>query len=152
MIIGAHVSIGSGLVFNAQNIGCETFQIYTKNQNRWKEKEYACQENEKFHIALAGSSKNKFLIASHGSYLVNLCAAESKKLQKSKKAFLNDSKRDLNSKVDRYEVIGEGYIGEYSFRQLMNGFLFQNHPGYLEVPGGDEVFKSCFAKLKKYRE
>ncbi len=47
MIVGAHVSIAGGVetaVENAPFLGCETFQIFTKNQNQWKEKHYSASE------------------------------------------------------------------------------------------------------------
>lgn len=47
---------------------------------------------------------------------------------------LNDSKKDLGSKVDRHEHIGEGKIGLDGFRYLVNDPRFANHPMTLETP------------------
>ncbi len=51
------------------------------------------------------------------------------------KAFhLNDSKRELGSRVDRHEHIGEGRIGLEAFRLLLNDPRFHKVPMYLETP------------------
>lgn len=51
------------------------------------------------------------------------------------KAFhLNDSKRELGSRVDRHAHIGEGELGIEAFRHLMNDRRFEAVPMYLETP------------------
>jgi deoxyribonuclease IV len=53
------------------------------------------------------------------------------------KAFhLNDSKRELGSRVDRHEHIGQGRLGLDPFRYLLNDSRFQHVPMYLETPKG----------------
>lgn len=52
---------------------------------------------------------------------------------------LNDSKKDLGSRVDRHEHIGQGYIGLNGFAHLLNDPRFQNHPMTLETPKGDDL-------------
>ena len=53
------------------------------------------------------------------------------------KAFhLNDSKKDLGSRVDRHEQIGRGKIGLAAFRHLLNDPRFKNVPMYLETEKG----------------
>jgi len=47
---------------------------------------------------------------------------------------LNDSKKELGSRVDRHEKIGEGKIGAEAFRLLMNDIRFNNIPLILETP------------------
>lgn len=47
---------------------------------------------------------------------------------------LNDSKKELGSRVDRHEHIGKGAIGLTAFRCLMNDSRFQNLPMSLETP------------------
>jgi deoxyribonuclease-4 len=50
------------------------------------------------------------------------------------KAFhLNDSKRELGSRVDRHEHIGLGKMGLEPFRHLLNDKRFRNLPMYLET-------------------
>ncbi|MCP4814005.1 MAG: hypothetical protein GY888_15980 [Planctomycetaceae bacterium] len=50
---------------------------------------------------------------------------------------LNDSKRELGSRVDRHEHIGQGEIGLEAFRCLMNDSRFSAIPMYLETPKQD---------------
>ena len=50
---------------------------------------------------------------------------------------LNDSKKGLNSRVDRHEHIGQGAMGLNGFRSLMNDPRFARVPKILETPKGD---------------
>ena len=52
---------------------------------------------------------------------------------------VNDSKRELGSRVDRHEHIGKGKIGKNGFRLLMNDPRFQNIPKILETPKGEDL-------------
>jgi deoxyribonuclease IV len=47
---------------------------------------------------------------------------------------LNDSKKDLGTRVDRHENIGTGFLGEETFVMLMNDERFDNMPLILETP------------------
>jgi deoxyribonuclease-4 len=47
---------------------------------------------------------------------------------------LNDSKRELGSRVDRHEHIGRGQIGLDGFRLLLNDARLSKAPMYLETP------------------
>lgn len=49
---------------------------------------------------------------------------------------LNDSKKDLGSRVDRHEHIGEGKLGLEPFRHIVNDPRFAALPMYLETPKG----------------
>jgi deoxyribonuclease-4 len=281
MIIGAHVSIGGGIehaVDNAISLACETFQIFTKNQTQWKEKSYTRDEVQKFQNKLNESSIRKETIASHDSYLINLCADNHDNLEKSRQSFLeeinrctvlgipyiifhpgshlgkgeawgldtiaesvqwlidqskesqvrlllettagqgtnlgytfeqlqfilseinsdrrmgvcvdtchiyaagydirdeknyhktmnqlekiiglekikafhlNDSKKELGTRVDRHERIGKGIIGQKAFEFFINDRRFTDTPGFLEVPGGDPAFTDDIRLLKKLRK
>jgi len=46
---------------------------------------------------------------------------------------VNDSKKDLGSRVDRHEHIGKGKIGLEAFRLLLNDPRFKRHPMVLET-------------------
>jgi deoxyribonuclease-4 len=52
---------------------------------------------------------------------------------------VNDSKRELGSRVDRHEHIGKGYIGKNGFRFLMNDPHFVTIPKILETPKGEDM-------------
>ncbi len=47
---------------------------------------------------------------------------------------INDSKKDLASKVDRHDSIGKGLMGLTTFKMLMNDSRFDNIPMILETP------------------
>lgn len=51
---------------------------------------------------------------------------------------LNDSKRELGSRVDRHAGIGEGHIGLEAFRLIVNDPRFRSLPMILETPKGVE--------------
>jgi len=67
---------------------------------------------------------------------------------------LNDSKKDLGSRVDRHEHIGEGCIGLEGFRNLLNDSRFVDHPMTLETPKGDDLQEDIenLATLRKLIE
>jgi deoxyribonuclease-4 len=58
-------------------------------------------------------------------------------LKQVKAIHLNDSKKDLGSRVDRHEHIGRGKIGLEGFRLLLNDPRFAAVPMYLETPKED---------------
>jgi deoxyribonuclease IV len=47
---------------------------------------------------------------------------------------INDSKKELASRVDRHDNIGQGLLGEDLFKMLMNDSRFDNMPLILETP------------------
>lgn len=47
---------------------------------------------------------------------------------------LNDSKKDLGSRVDRHEHIGRGFVGLDGFRPIVRDKAFQRVPKILETP------------------
>jgi deoxyribonuclease IV len=52
---------------------------------------------------------------------------------------LNDSKKELNCRVDRHEHIGKGCIGVEAFRLLLNDKRFWGLPMCLETPKGPDL-------------
>lgn len=59
-------------------------------------------------------------------------------LERLKLIHLNDSKREMGSKVDRHEHIGKGKIGNSGFRNLLNHEKLKRVPLILETPKTDE--------------
>ncbi|MBI9071556.1 MAG: deoxyribonuclease IV [Melioribacteraceae bacterium] len=51
---------------------------------------------------------------------------------------INDSKKDLGTRVDRHEHIGKGFIGLEGFRNIMNDKRLERVPKILETPKGKE--------------
>ncbi len=52
---------------------------------------------------------------------------------------LNDSRRELGSRVDRHAHIGKGKIGLGAFRALVNDARFRDRPMVLETPKGKDL-------------
>ncbi len=68
---------------------------------------------------------------------------------------LNDSKRELGSRVDRHNHVGQGEIGLEAFRLLVNDPRWQDHPAVVETPSeedGSSSFSRNIETLKGLRE
>jgi deoxyribonuclease-4 len=61
---------------------------------------------------------------------------------------LNDSKKDLGSRVDRHEHIGQGYIGTKGFEFLLNDRRLAALPMVLETPKDDNADVRNLATLR----
>jgi len=59
-------------------------------------------------------------------------------LKQIKAIHLNDSKRELGSRVDRHEHIGKGHVGTKPFARLLNDRRFRRIPMFLETPKGED--------------
>ncbi len=93
-LLGAHTSISGGVskaVDLAEKLEFTAMQIFTKNNNRWFQKNLKGTEIESFKSKLK-KSNIKFVV-SHDSYLINLCAVDKSILSKSRKAFLDELER-----------------------------------------------------------
>jgi len=51
---------------------------------------------------------------------------------------LNDTDKDLGSRVDRHTHIGKGKIGKIPFGYFINDERFKDTPGILETPKGED--------------
>lgn len=63
---------------------------------------------------------------------------------------LNDSLKELGSRVDRHQPLGEGFIGWDCFRFLMTDPRTRNLPKYLETPGGKDLWKKEIKQLQEF--
>ncbi len=96
MKIGCHVSISGGIqntFERADSLGCESLQIFTQNQRQWKSVEYDQSTLQNFHSERKQHHFDGVPIIAHASYLINLCAQEPEKLEKSRRAFIEELKR-----------------------------------------------------------
>lgn len=59
-------------------------------------------------------------------------------LNKLKCLHMNDSKKELGSRVDRHDHIGNGFIGIEGFRNIMNDEKLASVPKILETPKGKD--------------
>jgi deoxyribonuclease IV len=64
---------------------------------------------------------------------------------------LNDSRRELGSRVDRHAPIGEGHLGLATFRRIVTDDRLTAVPKVLETPGGLEGWRREIALLRGQR-
>jgi deoxyribonuclease IV len=62
---------------------------------------------------------------------------------------VNDSKKDLGSRVDRHEHIGKGFVGTRAFKSLLQDSRFAEIPKILETPKEDEMDRKNLALLRR---
>lgn len=109
MKIGCHVSIAGGIdnsIVRAEELGCNTMQIFSKNASTWLEKVLKKDEVESFRENLKNSNVNPIFI--HTSYLINLASSSDELYFKSINAFLEEMKRADLLLPDPYLIIHPG--------------------------------------------
>jgi deoxyribonuclease-4 len=65
---------------------------------------------------------------------------------------VNDSLKDLGTRVDRHAPLGEGKIGIECFQYLMTDPKTKDQPKYLETPEGPVGWKKEITMLKQFAE
>ena len=94
MLLGVHCSIKGGLhnaFYEAESLGIDTFQVFTKNQRQWKEKIIDTEEKSGF-LNTYKTSRVK-MIFSHASYLINLASNDDTLWERSTKALIGEVQR-----------------------------------------------------------
>lgn len=130
MLLGAHVPARDGLynaIFNGEELGCQSIQMFTKNPNRWKPRELTDDEVGKFAESWQNSSID--VVISHDSHLTNLASTKKDVLEMSRNSFLLEIQRcarlkipflgtHLGAHLGAGEEDGLALLGE-SLRQLL---------------------------------
>ena len=109
MKIGCHISIAGGIdnsVVRAEELGCSTMQIFSKNASTWREKIFEKDEVESFRENLKNSNINPVFI--HTSYLINLASPSDELHLKSINAFIEEMKRADLLLPEPYLIIHPG--------------------------------------------
>jgi len=93
-LFGAHISIAGGIfkaIERGENLGCDSIQIFTKNQRQWKAKPY----NEKDIVRFKENFKKSRIkkVVAHSSYLINLGSPKKESLIKSRESFIDEITR-----------------------------------------------------------
>ena len=94
MLLGVHCSIKGGLhnaFYEAESLGIDTFQVFTKNQRQWKEKIIDTEEKSRF-LNTYKTSRVK-MIFSHAAYLINLASNDDTLWECSVKALIGEVQR-----------------------------------------------------------
>lgn len=103
MRLGAHVSIAGGVdlaVLRGLDLGCDAFQIFTKNNNQWRAFPLKKEVVERFRSNLAESGMHP--VVAHTSYLINLGT--------SSKRLWNKSVKSFQTELERCETLGVPYL------------------------------------------
>ncbi len=102
-LLGAHVSISGGVEkspLRGEELGCDSIQIFSKNQRQWKSPPISDDTANAFQEALKNSRVRQVVI--HDSYLINLASPNPESLKKSQEAFLDE--------MDRADKLGVPYL------------------------------------------
>lgn len=94
MLLGVHCSVSGGLVNafkEAEALGINTFQIFTKNQRQWREKVIDPKEAEEYKNQK--KDQEIALTLSHSSYLINLASDDQALQEKSRAALIGELNR-----------------------------------------------------------
>ena len=126
-LIGAHMSVAGGLAKSferADALGCESMQIFTRNQRQWKHAPLSFAEIEDFYRASQESGVKR--VVSHASYLINL-AGSAEMRERSEEALLAEVRR-----------CGQLGIGDVVL-----------HPGFAVEGSSEEGLEKIAASLSK---
>ncbi len=94
MKFGAHMSISGGLhhaFAHGVRAGCDTIQIFTKNQQQWKGKPLTDADIAAYKAAEAETGLGPVVV--HDSYLINLASPKDELWEKSIAAFADELER-----------------------------------------------------------
>ena len=125
-LIGAHESIAGGIhtaFERAEQVGCATLQVFTKNSNQWHAKPLTGEDVASYKTI--ASKSNIHPVVAHDSYLINLCAGNPELLKKSCVAFVDE--------LRRCELLGIPYLNF--------------HPGAHTGQGEEEGIKKIIESL-----
>ena len=116
LLIGFHISIEKSLDLafdRAQEMGCTTFQIFTRNPRTWRFKPLEKEQTEAFRDKRKGSGF-RFLVA-HMPYLPNLASPD--------KATMKLSRLSLREEVKRCDALGIDYLVTHLGSHLGGGTM-----------------------------
>ena len=102
MLLGVHCSISGGVenaVKEAESLGINSFQIFTKNQRMWREKVFTEAEASMFKNMM--KEKDMKVAFSHTTYLLNLASSD--------EALRNKSINGLAKELERCHSLGLPY-------------------------------------------
>jgi len=130
--LGAHMSIAGGVdraVERGASIGCDTIQIFLKNNLQWRGKHLGRAEVERFRCRQAAGDIAP--VIAHSCYLINLAATRSRARAKSVAALIDE--------IERATLLGVPFIVMHPGSHLGTG----EKAGLRAVVRGlDEVFRA----------
>lgn len=123
MKVGCHVSIAESIDLSftrAKEIGCTTFQIFTKNPRGWSAKPLENRAIANFKNQMVQSSINP--VFAHISYLPNLASLDNDVYKKSIKSLLLELERCKILTIPYFVIHGGSYKGG-SFKQGFDTYV-----------------------------
>lgn len=94
--IGAHVGVSGGVAgtpATAASIGAKAFALFTGSSNRWVSKAISEEAAEEFKANCQLYGFTPGVILPHDNFLINLGSPDARKLELSRKSFLDEMKR-----------------------------------------------------------
>ncbi len=88
------MSIAGGVskaIDRGESIGCDTIQIFTRNNNRWTSKPLQATDIERFHQRV--KETGIWPVFSHAAYLINLASPKDELWERSISAFIDELER-----------------------------------------------------------
>jgi deoxyribonuclease-4 len=112
-MFGSHLSISGGMhnaILDAERLGFDTVQVFTKNQQQWKCKPLDTSVVEQW---CGQCSRMKMeMTVSHDSYLINLASPDNTLRQKSIDLFIEEVRRCATLKIPLLVTHPGAHVGE----------------------------------------
>ncbi len=112
-LLGAHMSIAGGVdqaILRGYSIGCQTIQLFTKNNNQWQGKPFRPEEVERFKHER--QEKKISPILAHDAYLINLASPNPDVYKKSLEAFADEIIRAEQLGIDFLVMHPGAHLGK----------------------------------------
>ena len=128
--IGFHVSISGSIansVDHAEKLGCNAFQIFSRNPRGWKFKPLEKAESEKFVNKLRGSKIDPYSVVVHMPYLPNLSSPTGDTYMKSIDALLGEIIRCNMLKIPFLVIHLGSHLGkgrDNGIDQIVNSYMY----------------------------
>lgn len=134
-LVGAHVSTAGGHykgIAEAERVGCEIVQFFTKNNMQWDAKPLTAKELELYHQAVAASPIKA--VFGHSGYLINLAGPEGSDN-------LTKSRNSLVMELERCDQLGFPFLVLHPGAHLNQG----------EEAGLDQILKSLDIVFNRFQ-
>jgi deoxyribonuclease-4 len=128
MRVGVHTSIAGGVtnaIRHAEEIGCNTLQIFSANPRGWRAAGVVAADCEAFRAARAAAKLAPLVI--HDNYLINLASADPLMQEKSVRAFRKEMERAI--------ALGADFL--------------VTHPGSAKGSTATQAIQNCIAGLRR---
>ncbi len=136
MLLGVHCSVAGGLINafdEADALGINTFQIFTKNQRQWKEKVIEPAEGDLFKEKQAHQGVQ--VTFSHATYLINLASGKPDLLEKSYNAIKGELQR-CDALGLAFTVLHPGSAKDLGEEKAIQSIADQINRVFIELPDG----------------